>query len=244
MAGELDGRVALITGPAMGIGRHAALTIAQAGAKVALADIADVGRVAGELGELGAEVLTVEADVRDEAKVKSMVDQVLDRFGRIDILINNAAIVTHFNWGVPRWPRIPDMSKDSWDRVIETNLGGTFLCTKYVLPHMEARQSGHIITMHGGGGVGSTATAYSVSKDAIRTFTRFAAGEVRDSNVCVVCISPGVAIATENAPEEARQRMPGPDSLGSVFVLAAQVGMDLSGEVVQLKDGELITLPW
>lgn len=244
MAGVLDGKVAIVTGAAMGIGRHAAHTLARAGARVAVADISDLGKLAGELGELGADVLTVEADVQNEARVKAMVDQVVSHFGRIDILLNNAGIVTHFNWGIPRWPRITDMSKEQWDKVIQTNLGGTFLCTKHVLPHLEAQRSGHVISMHGGGAVGSTATAYSVSKDAIRTFTRFAAGEVRDSEVCVVCVAPGGAIATENAPEEARQRLPAPDSLENVFVLAAQAGMELSGEVVQLKDGKLITLPW
>jgi NAD(P)-dependent dehydrogenase (short-subunit alcohol dehydrogenase family) len=240
----MEGKVVLVTGASMGIGRHAARTFAQEGAKVAVADIAPLDKVDAELGELGADVLTINADVRREARVKAMVDRVIRRFGRIDVLVNNAAIVTHFMWGIPRWPRIPDLDKSFWDKVINTNLTGTFLCTKHVLPHMESQRSGHIINLHGGGGVGTTAAAYSVSKDAIRTFTRFAAGEVRDSNVRVVIVSPGSAIATENAPEEARRRMPGPESLENVFVLAAQVGMDLSGQVLQLKDGKLITLPW
>ena len=139
MAGALDGKVAIVTGAAMGIGRHAAHTLAEAGAKVAVADISDLGKLAAELGERGADVLTVEADVQNEARVKAMVDQVVSHFGRIDILLNNAAIVTHFNWGIPRWPRITDMSKEQWDKVIQTNLGGTFLCTKHVLPHLEAQ---------------------------------------------------------------------------------------------------------
>jgi NAD(P)-dependent dehydrogenase (short-subunit alcohol dehydrogenase family) len=170
-----------------------------------------------------------------------MVDRVISRFGRIDVLVNDAAIVPHFAWGIPRWPRISDMPKDFWDRVIETNLGGTFLCTKHVLPHMESRRSGHIISLYGGGGIQPAgACAYMVTKDAIRTFTRYVAEEVRDSNVCVVIFSPRVPIATEGAPAEALQRLPGPDILGQGFVLAAQLPMDQSGRIFSYQDGRLV----
>ena len=80
------------------------------------------------------------------------------------------------------------------------------LCSKHVIPYMERQGGGHIINLHGGGGLHST--AYMVSKDAIWTFTRYLAMEVKDANICVVVMSPGAAIATEDAPEEARQRMP------------------------------------
>jgi NAD(P)-dependent dehydrogenase (short-subunit alcohol dehydrogenase family) len=66
-----------------------------------------------------------------------MVHQVVDRYGQIDVLVNDAGIVPHFNWGIPRWPRVRFMTKDFWDSVIQTNLGGTFLCTKYVVPFMD-----------------------------------------------------------------------------------------------------------
>jgi NAD(P)-dependent dehydrogenase (short-subunit alcohol dehydrogenase family) len=79
-----------------------------------------------------------------------------------------------------------------------------------------------------------------ISKEAIKVFTRFVAEEERDFNICVVAISPGGAIATENAPEEARARMPGPESSGNRWVLAAQVGMDLSGKLLDLKDDRIV----
>ena len=238
----LEGKVVIVTGGAKGIGRHAAKTFAQEKAKVVIADIDKelLQKTSSELGEL-TDTLGINMDVRNEDDVRRMVDQVVKRFGQIDVLVNDAAIVPHFAWGIPRWPRIRDMEKDFWDRVIQTNLGGTFLCTKHVLPYMEARRSGHIINLYGGGGVKPPgACAYVVSKEAIRTFTRFAAEEVRESNVCVVTMSPGVPIATEGAPEEALRRLPGPEILGNGFVLAAQLPMDLSGQMFAYQDGNLV----
>ena len=238
----LEGKVVIVTGGAKGIGRHAAKTFAQEKAKVVIADIDKelLQKTSSELGEL-TDTLGINMDVRNEDDVRRMVDQVVKRFGQIDVLVNDAVIVPHFAWGIPRWPRIRDMEKDFWDRVIQTNLGGTFLCTKHVLPYMEARRSGHIINLYGGGGVKPPgACAYVVSKEAIRTFTRFAAEEVRESNVCVVTMSPGVPIATEGAPEEALRRLPGPEILGNGFVLAAQLPMDLSGQMFSYQDGKLV----
>lgn len=238
----LEGKVVIVTGGAKGIGRHAAKTFAQEKTKVVIADIDKelLQKTSSELGQI-TDTLGINVDVRNEDDVKRMVDQVADRFGQIDVLVNDAAIVPHFAWGIPRWPRIRDMEKDFWDRVVQTNLGGTFLCTKYVLPHMEARRSGHIINLYGGGGVKPPgACAYVVSKEAIRTFTRFAAEEVRESNVCVVTMSPRVPIATEGAPEEALRRLPGPEILGNGFVLAAQLPMDLSGQIFSYQDGKLV----
>ena len=238
----LEEKVVIVTGGARGIGRHAAKTFAQEKSKVVIADIDKewLEKTSSELGQL-TETLAINADVRNEEDIKKMVDQVANRFGRIDVLVNDAAIVPHFAWGIPRWPPIRDMGKEFWDRVMQTNLGGTFLCTKHVLSHMEARKSGHIINLYGGGGIKPPgACAYVVTKDAIRTFTRYVAEEVRESNVCVVILSPGVPIATEGAPEEARQRLPGPEILGNGFVLAAQLPMDLSGQIFSYKDGKLV----
>jgi 3-oxoacyl-[acyl-carrier protein] reductase len=238
-------RVVIITGGAKGIGRHAARTLAKEGFKLALADT-DVERLHKTMTEIksaGADALAVPTDVRDEKDVRRLVYEVVDRFGRIDALINDAGIVPHFNWGIPRWPRARFMSKDFWDSVIQTNLGGTFLCTKYVIPFMEERRSGNIVNLWGGGRAENHgAAAYVVSKDAIRTFTRFVAEEEREWNVCVVAFSPKQAIATEDAPEEARKRLPGPEILGNGFVLAAQAGMELTGKTVEYNNGKLLAV--
>ncbi len=238
----LEGKVVIVTGSGKGIGRHAAKTFAQEKAKVVVADLNRewAQRTAEELGSM-TETLAVAVDVRSEEEVKKMVDAALTRFGQIDVLLNDAAIVPHFNWGIPRWPRIRDMEKDLWDRVIQTNLGGTFLCTKHVLPHMEKRRTGHVISLHGGGGVKPAgACAYVVTKEAIRVFSRYVAEEVRESNICVVTFSPGVPIATEGAPEEALKRLPGPEILGNGFVLAAELPMESSGQMFAFKDGRLV----
>ena len=238
----LEGKVVIVTGSGKGIGRHAAKTFAQEKAKVVVADVNQewTERTARELSPL-TETLAVDVDVRSEDAVKRMVDQVMRRFGQIDVLVNDAAIVPHFAWGIPRWPRIRDMEKDFWDRVIQTNLGGTFLCTKHVLPHMEAKRSGHIINLYGGGGIKPAGScAYIVTKEAIRTFTRYVAEEARDSNVCVVTFSPRVPIVTEGAPDEALMRLPGPEILGNGFVLAAQLPMESSGQIFAFQEGRLV----
>ncbi len=240
-----SGDVVVVTGAAKGIGRYAARTLAKEGARLALTDIAPLDTVSAELRELGAEALALKADAREEAQVKAAVEQIIKRFGRIDGLINNAGIVTHFTWS-PRWPRIRDMSQTFWDGVIGTNLGGTFLWTKHVLPHMEARRAGHIVNLYGGTDpkqMGIGGCAYAVSKEAIRMFTRFVAEEEREWNVCVVAVAPGAAIATEDAPEEVRRRLPGPEYLENAFVLALQADMALTGQLLILKDGRLAVLP-
>ena len=241
----LQGKIVIITGGAKGIGRYAAHTLAQAGGNVVIVDV-DVERLhktLGELRDLKFEAWALAADVRHEDEVRRMVHQVVDRYGQIDVLVNDAGIVPHFNWGIPRWPRVRFMSKDFWDNVIQTNLGGTFLCTKYIVPFMEARRCGNIVNLWGGGRAENHgAAAYVVSKDAIRTFTRFVAEEEREWNVCVVAFSPKQAIATEDAPEEARKRLPGPECLGNGFVLAAQAGMELTGKTVEHRDGNLVAV--
>jgi NAD(P)-dependent dehydrogenase (short-subunit alcohol dehydrogenase family) len=238
----LENKVVVITGSGQGIGKHAATTFAKETAKVVIADFnAELAKkTATELSAL-TETVAIHADVRDEGSVKSLVDQVIARFGQIDVMMNNAAIVPHFAWNIPRWPLIADMPLEFWDRVVKTNLYGTFFGTKHVIPHMAKRKSGHIINLYGGGGLrpGGAGT-YMVTKDGIRTFTRYVAEEVRDSKICVVTFSPGVPIATETAPEEAIKRMPGPAILGQAFVLCAELPLEQSGKCFAHENGKLV----
>ena len=238
----LEGKVVVITGSGQGIGKHAARTFAQEKATVVIADFnLDLAKkTAAEIGA-STESIAIDTDVRSEDSVKKMIDEVIHRCGQIDIMMNNAAIVPHFAWNIPRWPLIADMPVDFWNRVIHTNLYGTFFGTKHVIPHMAKRKSGHIINLYGGGGVrpGGAAT-YMVTKDGIRTFTRYVAEEVRDDNICVVTFSPRVPIATETAPEEALRRLPGPEILGQGFVLCAQLPMAQSGKCFAYENGKLV----
>jgi NAD(P)-dependent dehydrogenase (short-subunit alcohol dehydrogenase family) len=238
----LENKVVVITGSGQGIGKHAARTFAQEKAKVVIADFnAELAKTtAAEIGQM-TETMVVTADVRNEDSVKKMIGDVIGRFGRIDVLMNNAAIVPHFAWNIPRWPLIADMPVEFWDRVVHTNLYGTFFCTKHAIPHMAKQKSGHIINLYGGGGVKpGGACTYMVTKDGIRTFTRYVAEEVRDANICVVTFSPRVPIATETAPEEALKRLPGPEVLGTGFVLCAQLPMEQSGKCFAYESGKLV----
>jgi NAD(P)-dependent dehydrogenase (short-subunit alcohol dehydrogenase family) len=238
----LDGKVVVITGSGQGIGKHAAKTFAEQKAKVVIADFnVDLARkTAAELRAV-TECLAIHTDVRSEDSVKKMIAEVIGRYGQIDVMMNNAAIVPHFAWNIPRWPLIGDMPLEFWDRVIHTNLYGTFFGTKYAIPHMAKRRSGHIINLYGGGGVRpGGAVTYMVTKDGIRTFTRYVAEEVRDDNICVVTFSPRVPIATETAPDEALKRLPGPEILGQGFVLCAQLPMEQSGKCFAYENGKLV----
>lgn len=241
----LEGKVVIITGSAGGIGRYVAKTFAQEHAKVVVCDIKPLENVSKDLEALEADYFAIPADVTDEKSVRNLMDSVMNRYGHIDVLHNNAAIVTHFQWSGDVWPRIAELDPSFWNKVIQTNLGGTFMCTHFALPHMEAQRSGHIIsTMGGSGAVGGS--PYQVSKDAIATFTRMVANEEREYNICVVAMGPNppgiTGIATEDAPEEARARMRPVDVVGNRYVMAAQAPMELTGARIDLKDGKLYAL--
>ncbi len=238
----LEGKVVVVTGGGKGIGRHAAMTFAREKAKVVIIDVSQewLDKTGPELGEM-TDALGINADVREEKAVRRAFDEVVHRFGHIDVLVNDAAIVPHFAWGIPRWPLIRDMEVDFWDKIIQTNLGGTFLCSKHALAYMEQRRSGHIINLYGGGGITpGGACAYVVTKDAIWTFSRYLAEEVRESNICVVTFSPRVPIVTEGAPEDAFTRLPSPEILGQGFVLAAEVPMEQTGQLFSYQNGKLV----
>ena len=237
----LKDKSVVVTGSAKGIGRYIATRFAQEGAKVVIAyiDEARMQQTKAELEDFGGQVMAVRTDVRDERTVQEAMAAVASQFGGIDVLVNDAGIVPHFAWGNnPRWAAIKDMEESFFYHVLGTNLGGTFLCSKHVTPYMEQAGGGHIVNLYGGGGkTPAGALVYVVSKEAIVHFTDYHAEEVRDANICVVAISPGATIATEDAPDEARARMAGPDAASNRFLLAAEAGMDMSGRLLNVDDG-------
>src|SRR5437667_154119 len=101
---SLQDKVVIVTGSAQGIGRYIAHTFAEAGARVVVTDISPLDNVAGEIKAMDVDVLAVPCDVTNEEQVRSLMAQTVDRFGRIHVLVNNAGIVPHFQWGNPRWP--------------------------------------------------------------------------------------------------------------------------------------------
>lgn len=197
-----DGKkVAIITGGGQGIGKAVAQRLLSAGTTVVIAEIDEEAarEVESEYADLGT-VLYVPANVTDEASVKNLMETTINTFGRIDVLMNNAGIAAN--------RPIANLSLEEWNRVITTNLTGTFLCSKHAAPHL-ARQSGSIINM------ASTRTlmsepdteAYSASKGGIAALTHSLAISL-GPNVRVNCISPGWI---EVSPWKKKQfrRMPG-----------------------------------
>jgi 3-oxoacyl-[acyl-carrier protein] reductase len=184
----LKGRIALVTGAASGIGKAIAIAFAREGADVIVADkVAEIHAaevLAGIRGH-GGEALFVHRDVSNEESVRSMADAALARFGRVDILVNNAGIFTE--------SLIENMPIDDWDRVVNTNLRGTFLCTRALIGQMLDRGDGRIINIAsqlgqvGGKSVGH----YAASKAGIIGLTKSLAREVAPRGVLVNAIAPG-----------------------------------------------------
>ena len=148
---SVRGKVVVVTGAARGVGRYVAGSFAREGCRLAIPEI-DTERMAATAAEfrsMGAEVLTATVDVTDEPAVSAFMDRVHDQYGQLDVLVNNAAIVSHRHWGI-HWPPVRDMEWGFWKRVIDTNVGGVFLCTKHALRHMRATGTGHVLNIWGG----------------------------------------------------------------------------------------------
>jgi NAD(P)-dependent dehydrogenase (short-subunit alcohol dehydrogenase family) len=238
----VQGKVAIVTGGAKGIGRYVAHTFLHAGSKVAVVDSDEVllHRTVRELLFLSTDVMGIKADVKRESEVSEMVERVSTRFDRIDVLVNNAGIVPYF----------PGNEMDSLDHasianlgdpIMQSRLGGTYICTKYVLPIMKQQRSGHIINVYGTlADNGTDGYAASTSRKALQCFTRYVAHQVRDSNVCVVVMVPASRpIATDYVSTEDQSGLPGVEMIAGRFVLASGAGMDLSGRLVTCDDGYL-----
>lgn len=244
---ELEGKVSLVTGASRGIGRAIALKLATLGSKVAVnyvaieeSNKADADDVVKTISDMGVEAMAVEADVRDSEAVKSMVEQVAERWGKIDILVNNA--------GINRDTLLLRMSEDAWDAVIETNLRGAFLCTKFAVKHMMKQQGGRIISLSSVvGRVGNAGQSnYAASKGGIIAFTKSVAREMGSRNITVNAIAPGFIVTdmTNKLPAETR------DSLLSMIPLArlgqpedvAELVAFLAGERAGYITGQVITI--
>jgi 3-oxoacyl-[acyl-carrier protein] reductase len=185
---RLKNRIALITGASSGIGKGIALAFAREGADIVVADKSgekQAAEVLAGIRALGRQSLFVQTDVADERSVKQMADAALTRFGRVDILVNNAGIFTE--------SLIENLSVEDWDRVVNVNLRGTFLCSRALLGQMLARRDGRIINIASQLGYigGKSVGHYVASKAGVIGFTKSLAREVATRGVLVNAIAPG-----------------------------------------------------
>jgi NAD(P)-dependent dehydrogenase (short-subunit alcohol dehydrogenase family) len=194
----LEGKTALVTGAAKGVGRGIALELAREGCDVAINDFTDVAGADATVAEVrnsGRRAFPILADVGSAGQVDRLFEAVLERFGRLDILVNNAGIQT--------WAPLVDLKEHDWDRVIATNLKGCFLCTQRAARHMKTAGGGRIVNI----GSGSNKLAfpklvdYTASRGGIEMFTKVAAVELGPHQITVNCVAPG-AIETERTKTE------------------------------------------
>jgi NAD(P)-dependent dehydrogenase (short-subunit alcohol dehydrogenase family) len=198
--GALDGRRALITGGASGIGRATALLFAREGAAVAVADVNEAGggAVVQEIMKGGGQAVFVRCDVTQAADCRQAVERAVAAFGGLDILFNNAGII--------RRTTILDITEEEWDRVMAVNVKSIYLLSRYALPVMAAGGGGAIVNTASGWGLvgGRNAVSYCASKGAVVNMTRAMALDHGSQNVRVNCICPGDT-DTGMLREEARQ---------------------------------------
>ncbi|MBR3966552.1 MAG: SDR family oxidoreductase [Clostridia bacterium] len=199
---KFEGKVALITGASVGIGRAVALMLAEKGAKTVLADInyEKLEKVKGEVEALGSEALIYDCDVSDEAKVNFVCADAEKKLGKIDILVNNAAI---WRSHTP----FTELSIEEWKKYFDVNVWGTVYFTRAVLPGMLERGYGRIINVASVAGVYGNANMvhYSASKGAVIAMTRALAKEVTEKGVLVNAVSPGSVSSSMNEDMDSYQ---------------------------------------
>jgi NAD(P)-dependent dehydrogenase (short-subunit alcohol dehydrogenase family) len=253
MDGPLAGRVALVTGGSKGIGAHYVRALAESGAKVTAADIDQHAALATatRLSSEGAEVLGVPIDVTDEASVERAVASTVERFGRLDILVNNAALYSVLMPKRKFW----EETAEAWDQVLAVNLKGSFLCAKAAFPHLRESGHGRIINISSGtvfsGSPGFL--HYVTSKGGVVAFTRALARDCGEFGITVNAIAPGLT-ASETAmaayPEgeiaaratsRAIKRTEVPqDLVGAVCFLASDAAAFMTGQTLVVDGGNVM----
>jgi NAD(P)-dependent dehydrogenase (short-subunit alcohol dehydrogenase family) len=251
MARLLEGRGAIVTGGATGIGRVIARSLAREGCHVAINYVGaadQAGQAVRELRDLGVEAIALKADVRQAGEVQSMIGAAVETFARLDVLVNNAAVQTE--------GAFLDVSEDDWDRVIDTNLKGTFLCTQAAARHMVKSGGGSIVNIGSGCNYVPfpTLVAYTASKGGIEMLTKVASLSLAPRQIRVNCVAPG-AILVERTERElpdyasqfakitpmGRVGMP-EDVADAVVFLASDASRFITGQTIGV-DGGLFTQP-
>ena len=255
----LKDKVALVTGAGspIGFGRAISTTLAQEGCDIIVNDInlKLSEQTASQIEAMGRQAMAVKADVTNSIEVNNMVKEALDKFGKIDILINNAGITAATTF----MPYI-QQNEDDWDRVIDINLKGTMICAKAVLPDMLDRRSGKIINISSSGAIKCppSGQAYCASKAGVIAFTQCLALEVISSGIYVNCIAPGSAdtnLAADHIPPEvlaeirksmltqtpAGKATTPQDIANMVAYLVSDIANDIVGQTITIDGGITIS---
>jgi len=242
---SLNGKVALVTGAAQGIGRDIALALAADGADVAICDVnlEAALKTASDIEAKGKKSLALKANVAASADVTTMLEQVIEKLGRVDILVNNA--------GITRDGLILRMKDEDWDLVLSINLKGAFLCAKAALKHMTKQRSGTIINIASiVGAMGNAGQAnYVASKAGLIGLTKTIAREYANRNITANAVAPGFieTAMTQALPENVRQELAKQIPMGklgtpqdvanAVRFLASAEASYITGQVVHVNGG-------
>lgn len=243
----LKGKTAIITGSGRGIGRAIALAMAAQGANIVVNDVnmESAGEVVAEIEAMGRQAIAVKADVTAEDQVKAMVEVCIKQFGKLDILVNNAGII--------QTAPVAEIDSKDWDRVMEVNLKGVFLCCKAALAPMKAQHGGKIVNIasvagkRGGGLLGNS--CYSASKGGVIAFTKSLARESGPFGINVNAITPAFTDTemTRSITPEKKEfiikmlplgRVGKPDDIaGAVCFLSSTMSDYMTGEIMDVDGG-------
>ena len=248
---RLHDRVAIITGAAQGIGAAYARAMAQEGATVIIADLDDGEGIAREIRENGGKALNVVTNVSSELSVESLVSTTVKKFGKIDILVSNAAL-----FGKLEAKPFTEISVEEWDNLMAVNVRGVFICVKAVIGQMRKQNYGKIINIASGTLFKGTPHLlhYVTSKGAVMTMTRCLAREVGDDNICVNSLAPGLVMSENvlaqesfndaavdaNTATRALQRRQVPEDLiGAMLFLASADSDFVTGQCLVVDGGSV-----
>lgn len=251
-ASDLNGRNAIVTGGARGIGATAALCLAREGANIIVADMNDATETLKQVEAMGKKAIAVKTDVSVKSDVHRMAAHAIERFGHIDILVNNAGVVHRDS--------LLETSEEIWDRVVSIVLKGTFFCIQAVYPHMRERGYGKIVNVSSisgiiGGAVsklddspemarGRSGPAYAAAKGGVITLTRWIAKDVAKDGILVNSVAPG-GVETEmtkgfdyNVSALPIPRMGKPEEMAeAIAFLASDASSYITGQVINVDGG-------
>lgn len=201
---NLDGRIAIVTGSSRGIGRAIALALAENNVNLTINYVKNRDaalKTAEKVKELGCKAIIVQADVSNSSQVKRLVNETIKHYGKIDILVNNAGILAQ-NY------HITEISEEEWNKIIDVNLKGVFLCCREVVPYMMRQGEGKIVNISSIAGKmgGTVGVAYAASKAGVIGLTMALARELAPHNITVNAVAPG-PVDTEMLTPELKQKL-------------------------------------